>query len=208
MRHVNIKFTFCIPLLLAIATLNTNAQQITVGVPSGVVNFYSAKQNSSQWCWAASIQMVLTGYGVNISQEQIVYRTYGTDDYGNLPNWGGSLESIHYNLNNWGIDSYGYAYTVQALMGRGAPTPATLIEQLINQRPVIIAYKTGPNSGHAVVVTAVSYYLSQIGPIITNIIVRDPWPSEENKRNLGRVVHSGQILADKIEAYWFINVIK
>jgi len=85
-------------LIFALVFVSSNlvAQQATyVGIPSNSMNYYAAGQNNSQWCWAASIQMVLNGYGVNINQEQIVARTYGIDPYGNLPNWPGSFQAIH-----------------------------------------------------------------------------------------------------------------
>ncbi|TDQ28690.1 C39 family peptidase [Tenacibaculum caenipelagi] len=199
-------------LLIFIALLPVNqiiAQQAKyVGISSNSMNYFAAKQNNSQWCWAASIQMVLNGYGVNINQQQIVARTYGTDPYGNLPNWPGSFQAIHSNLNNWGIDNYGYPYTVRASIGMGTPSPAILIQELSNGRPVIIGYKSSPNGGHAVVVTAVSYINTWNGPMIQTIVVRDPWPSPTNINNLGRVEYPAVALANKIQAYWYIRVIK
>jgi hypothetical protein len=198
-------------LIFALVFVSSNlvAQQATyVGIPSNSMNYYAAGQNNSQWCWAASIQMVLNGYGVNINQEQIVARTYGIDPYGNLPNWPGSFQAIHKNLNNWGIDNLGYPYTVRASLGNGAPSPNILVNELSNGRPVIIGYSSGPNSGHAVVVTAVSYIPTPNGPFIQTIVVRDPWPSQKNINNNGRVEYPASALANKIQAYWYIRVIK
>ena len=183
-------------------------QTFTVGIPTNQMNYFAAGQEKSQWCWAASIEMVLNYYGVDIAQKQIVARTYGRDPFGQLPNWTGSIQTIHRNLNNWGIDNFGYPYTVMAQMGNGAPSPTVLINELSNGRPVIIGYRTGPNSGHAVVVTAVSYVPTASGPYIQTITVRDPWPSRENIINKGRVVHNAAALANKIQAYWYVRVIR
>ena len=209
MRKIGIN----ILVLLAFALSNNlKAQQATnVGIKSNVLNYYAAKyggnyQSNSQWCWAASIKMVFNCYGINISQEQIVSRTYGTDNYGNLPNWPGSFQAIHANLNNWSIDNTGKQYVVQASIGMGAPKVAYLVNELSSGHPVIIGYKSGANSGHAVVITAVSYTNSYNGPIIQTITVRDPWPSQENLANNGRKIYPGNILANKIQAYWFIRV--
>lgn len=177
-----------------------------VGIPSAQMNFVAAAQRNSQWCWAASIQMVLNYYGVSISQEQIVARTYGTDPYGNLPNWAGSFEAITANLNNWNFDNFGRRYIVMASLNWGAPTPAVLLQELGQGRPVIVGYKSGQNSGHAIVITAASFTQSPNGPIIQSIVTRDPWPSPQNIQTSGRVEYPGAQIASLMQAYWYIRV--
>ena len=177
-----------------------------VGIPSARMNFVAAAQENSQWCWAASIQMVLNYYGVSITQPQIVARTYGIDPYGNLPDWPGSFQAITANLNNWSVDNTGRQYSVQASLNWGAPSPSILLQELSNGRPVIVGYRTGENSGHAVVITAASYTVSNNGPIIQSVVARDPWPSNENIRNAGRVEYTGGSIASLMQAYWYIRV--
>lgn len=177
------------------------------GIPSSEMDFVAAAQQSSQWCWAASIQMVLGYHGVAITQQQIVARTYGTNLWGGLPDWPGSFEAITANLNNWSIDNYGQQYAVAAILNWGAPTPAVLIRELQNKRPVIIGYREA-NSGHAVVVTAVTFSKTLYGPVIGSIVVRDPWPSQKNVRNSGRTEHDAAWLAQRITAHWFISVVR
>lgn len=150
--------------------------------------------------------MVLNYYGVAISQEQIVGRTYGTDMYGNLPNQPGSFQAITANLNNLNIDNYGRRYHVSASVNRGAPTPAFLLQELQQGRPVIVGYRSGPNSGHAVVITAAKFRQSYNGPIIDSVVVRDPWPSAQNARTRGRVEYPGSQLASIMQAYWYVRV--
>ncbi len=176
-----------------------------VGVSSSKMNYYASSQKNSQWCWAASIQMVLNYYGVKISQEQIVARTYGTDPYGRLPNWAGSFEAITANLNNWGVDNSGREYKVRASLNWGAPTPAVLLRELSKKRPVIVGYR-GPQGGHAVVITAASSTKSPYGPIIQTITVRDPMPTPMNIHNRGKVVYPGAQIASLMQAYWYIKV--
>ena len=57
----------------------TTGPTLTVGIPTETFNFVASTQRSTNWCWAASIQMTLNYYGVAITQEEIVARTYGTD---------------------------------------------------------------------------------------------------------------------------------
>ena len=177
-----------------------------VGIPSGEMDFVAAAQQSSQWCWAAAIQMVLGYHGVAITQQQIVVRTYGMDWWGNLPDWGGSIEAITANLNNWSIDNYGQQYAVAATLNWGAPPPNVLINELWNRRPMIIGYRSGPNSGHAVVVTAATYSNTVYGTVIHSIVVRDPWPSAANVYARGRIEYDGASLAQLVTAHWFIAV--
>ena len=173
-----------------------------VGIPSASMNYFAASQQDSMWCWAASIQMVLNYYRVRIEQQQIVARTYG----GHLPNQGADIYAMTANLNNWSIDNLGRYYIVMASVNFGAPTPAFLLAELSQQRPMIIGYRTGPQSSHAVVVTAASYTQSPYGPIIQSVVVRDPWPSPKNVQTRGRVEYPWASLANQINAHWYISV--
>ena len=182
------------------------SQERYIGIPPARMDYFAAGQRQSQWCWAASIQMVLNYYGVAISQEQIVARTYGMDPFGRPPNRAGSLQLITANLNNWNIDNQGRLYTVTASLRMEAPTPTILIQELSQQKPIIVVYSSGPNSSHAVVVTAARFISSPQGAIILSLVVRDPWPSEQNISNLGRIEHPGRNLASLIQAHWYIQV--
>lgn len=199
--------TKTIILLLVIGSSNVSKAQSTyIGIPSERFNYCAASQRSSNWCWAASLQMIFNYYGVNISQEQIVYRSYGIDPQGNLPNWAGSFEVITANLNNWNIDNFGRRYSVSANLNWGAPSPVYLIQELAAQRPVLVGYQSGPNTGHAVVITACSFTQTNFGPIINSIVVRDPFPTPQNIASSGRVEYPGANLANLIQAHWYIRV--
>ncbi len=186
---------------------NENAALRYAGIASNQLNYIASSQENSQWCWAASIQMVFRYYGIGITQSQIVSRTYGTDHWGNLPDWPASLQTIHNNLNNWSIDNNGHYYEVSAEMGTGMPSPAFLVEELSNGNPVILGYNTG-QGGHAVVITALSYIPTDYGPQVQSIIVRDPWPNYANLQNLGRIEYPAYNLAANIQAYWSVRVRK
>ncbi len=186
---------------------NGNAALKYVGIASNQLNYIASSQENSQWCWAASIQMVFRYYGIDITQSQIVSRTYGTDNWGNLPDWPASFQTIHNNLNNWSIDNNGQYYEVSAEMGKGTPSPAFLVNELSNGHAVILGYNTG-QGGHAVVVTALSYYPTAYGPQVQSIIVRDPWPSYTNIQNLGRIEYPAESLAYNTQAYWSVRVRK
>lgn len=176
-----------------------------VGIPGSKLNYIEATQQKPQWCWAASIQMVLNYYHIAITQQQIVERTYGRNYYGDLPDWSASIETIHLNLNNWSIDNEGKSYIVSAEFGLGAPEPYLLIEELSQRHPVIIGYQSN-FGGHTVVITALSYYETQMGPVIRSIVVRDPMPDANGEASCGRVEYEAATLAKRIKAYWFVRI--
>jgi Papain-like cysteine protease AvrRpt2 len=198
-------------LFLMSFSLNTTfctAQQLQyVGIPRQSFDFYAASQQKDEWCWAASIQMVLNYYGVNIVQSEIVSRSYGIDPVsGDFPDWPGSYDLITRNLNNWSIDNSGQRYLVSANSYQGAPNPTELVQELSAQRPILVSYMPSPTSGHAVVITGCSFYPMPNGPLIQSIIVRDPWPSAENIQNEGRVEFQAFALAKLMTAHWVIRV--
>jgi len=213
--------TLFIPLLLALAfssceellvqpvnpvnpVQNQPAQY--VGISSERFNYVASSQQQSQWCWAASIQMVLNYYGIAIQQPEIVARTYGTDYFRNLPNWAGSFEAITANLNYAGLDNYGQAYQVQSVVYYGAPDAQTLIDELSRQRPVIVGYQTGPGAGHAVVITAASYIETSTGSVLQSVVVRDPWPSLQNNQTHGRQEYATNAFLRAVQAHWYVRV--
>lgn len=200
------KYKYTLLLIVFFLSQTGLAQKIYyVGIPGTKLNYISATQEKAHWCWAASIQMVLNYYDIDITQQQIVKRTYGNDMFGDLPDWAASIETIHSNLNNWSVDNKGKTYIVNAQYGNGAPEPFFLIEELSNQRPVIIGYQS-EFGGHAVVVTALSYYESALGPVVRSIIVRDPLPGNCEAGKKGRIEYEASSFANRIIAHWFIRV--
>jgi hypothetical protein len=177
-----------------------------VGIPSEKMNAVAAAQTKSQWCWAASIQMALNFYGVDVTQEEIVERTYGVDPSGDLPDWGENFDGITANLNNWSIDNSGRRYRVTARFESGAPDPEDLYRELRQGQPVMVAFRSGPNMGHAVLITGASFTPSEDGLVPRSIVVRDPWPSEKNRARRGRIEYSFDEFESRIDAHWYIRV--
>ncbi|TDX00200.1 papain-like cysteine protease family protein [Dinghuibacter silviterrae] len=176
-----------------------------VGIPRNVFNFYAARQVEDEWCWAASIQMILNYYGVSITQADIAARTFGLDENGNIVNSGASPDVINANLNNWSIDHQGRRYVVRSSYVPGAPAPSDLLGWLSNRRPLLITYANETTSGHAIVLTGCSFYPTVAGPNIQSLIFRDPWPSDENVANAGRVEYPAPFAQD-ITGCWFVTV--
>lgn len=179
-----------------------------VGIEKSQMDFVVAKQHGFYWCWAASIQMVLNFYGVDITQEEIVERTYGVDKSGYLPDWPANNETVHLNLNTGDIDNNGTIYNVSSKIGYGPPGPRLLIKELDAGRPIVLGYQSGRTSKHLVVITAVKFRIENRKPIIEKIIVRDPSPTPENIRRRGRKEWGGYYLAQRMKVYWQVRVTK
>src|SRR4051812_45564163 len=63
--------------VLALANWAHAQKTTTVGIPTASFNFASAAQLRTEWCWAASVQMILNWYNIPVKQSDVVGRIYG-----------------------------------------------------------------------------------------------------------------------------------
>jgi len=171
-----------------------------LGIPRDVFDFVAAAQEQDMWCWAASIQMLLNYYGISIHQRDIVSRVFGFP--ANEP---GTDAEINASLNGWGVQTSGRRFVVRSSIVNGVPQPSVLYQELSSRRPVLLAFNPGCSVGHAVVVTGVSL----LNGVITSLIYRDPWPTQQNVANKGRVELFTDDLAaflPSVRAHWLVAV--
>lgn len=159
------------------------AQQCVAIGPGAVgchaeINFPSVRvayeyQQCPEWCWAASISMVFRFFGHPLDQKRIVIENYGSLVC--APS--GTASRIAANLNrSWAGDD-GRPFTSQlttvydARAGVVAINNAFIVNEIVNQRPILYC-----NTHHAMVIIAVDYRPTQLGPQIDRVIVMDPWP--------------------------------
>jgi len=152
----------------------------SAGVPSEDFEYYAApaqagRQRQSNWCWAASVQMVLNYHGLYVSQEDIVGRLFGA-----LYDSPANLDRIMVALSGWAYDTRGKISTIHAqpyVMNN-----TVLINDLVNYWPLIIGFNGFP-IGHACVLTAIYYSMTpQQLPYIHKGVIRDPWPGNESRQ--------------------------
>jgi hypothetical protein len=153
------------------------------GVLSTQFEFFAApgqqgRQRQSNWCWAASVQMVLNYHGLFVSQEQIVQRIYGSQvDQAAQP------VHILTALSGWAPDARGRYSAIYA-------TPYTfsgsqIVQDLANRWPIIVGLQNPNGGGHALVVTAVYYSVDQWNnPIFLSVVLRDPWPGSPSRQEM------------------------
>lgn len=174
------------------------------GIKSDIMDSVYAKQNDTNWCWAACIEMIAKYNGLNISQEYFATNYCGVNTYGRIKNCPAPVNVITENLNWCAYTGWNRKKThcIKTSVHYGKPNVETLIALLRQNKPVIIAYKNrGSEIGHAVVLTGISFDATVFGNELNYIIVRDP-------ANGKLVYRKPQQLLNAIYAWWVPTVLK
>lgn len=133
------------------------------------------RQRRENWCWAATVQMVLNYYRLNVTQEMVVQRIFG-----NLDDRPGQPSEILAALSGWAPNyNGGMSFISAAYFNSNSPE---LIRALENNNPLIVGLRNpGQSIGHAYVLTAIKYSFNQYNqPIPHSVGLRDPWPNSES----------------------------
>lgn len=148
-------------------------QTCTVGLPTGTLAFVAARQKSTQWCWAACIQMVFAAHGFDIPQEVFVAETFGQ-----IVDMPGTPMQILAALNRTYTDAAGSTFTgVGDVM---SVSLETIAQDLRDRQPLIVGAL-----GHATMLTALSWEQDNLGNIaVRDAVIRDPWPGSPSRRSL------------------------
>lgn len=134
------------------------------------------KQQTSVWCWAASIQNALSSYGVNTSQEQIVTATYGNVQI--LPIFDPREAVINLLKENYLLAPQGKV--IHPYFVAGPPAPSVLVRELSREKsPILVFYSNPQGGGHVVVCYGVKYSGNESNPTIVEVMVKDPWDATE-----------------------------
>lgn len=169
-------------------------------------------QQTPVWCWAASIQMALKYHGVDIDQQTIVARTFGAV----IPTTGDFI-AISSNL-NYSFDSKGKKYIVSASIlpvnnnpffsSPWAATPEAIVNHLKKGRPIVVAYQSSYYSGHAVLLSGVTYEINPLGRVeLRSLTVRDPYPyNPVHVANHGKVTYPNGQFPGLIQAIWLVDI--
>lgn len=182
---------FLVYLILVFFIGNTNAQSVlkisnnvfSAGIPSEEFEYYAApsetgRQRHENWCWAACIQMVLNYHGLNVHQEEIVTRVFGSPK--DLP---GNPQQVLNALSGWAPNNFGGYSTIYSQYG--IYSSADIINNLAAKWPIIVGLRTNPSlqQAHAYVLTAVFYSINQFQePIIEHVVLRDPFPGNPSRQ--------------------------
>jgi hypothetical protein len=146
------------------------------GLPASLIARMQQNQESSNWCWAASVSMLLRRYGVSIPQQQVAREHLGRPDNVKV-----SLDALADVFNRTWRDEEG-----RQLDGALSPLPSwrkalgisapEVMEELDQGRPLLLAA-----DGHAMVLVQVVYEQATPGqgsageaPRIVRAVVIDP----------------------------------
>ncbi len=157
---------------IACSAVSPTVAACTAGLATDIASVsMNRPQQETNWCWAACIQMVFRYHGLKISQAKIVQGVFG----GSV-NQPGSPQDILDALNRTWTDDDDDDYDVEGDVY--SVSPATVAEDLADDLPVIIG-----SLGHAMVLTAISYYRDLYGNgQIVGAVVRDPWPGRGRRQ--------------------------
>ncbi|MDD4878323.1 MAG: papain-like cysteine protease family protein [Candidatus Nanoarchaeia archaeon] len=147
---------------------NPYVEHCTAAIDTSIIysEAESVTQNASQWCWAASIEMVFAYYGHDVSQDRIVQNTWG-----GLVDYPGSPWQIMQNLNKEWTDNNGDTFQAQGDSYSASVYAAA--HDLASDHPLIIGA-----FGHATVLTSMSYARDVMTGawVMESATVLDPWP--------------------------------
>lgn len=174
---------------------NFGVRQCTAGLNIGPVP--TAQQQCQNWCWAASIQTIFRLSGRKVSQERIVQKLFGSTACATAT----GPQIVDTITGDWETDD-GQDFSAQAapLLDLqfgvvNSAASAQVAQELAAGRPVI-----NGALGHATVLTAMTYLVdiySRGQPL--EIIVRDPWPGNSNRRVLTAAEAAGTFFIAKVE---------
>lgn len=188
------------------------------GSPAGTVSTYkmpdtpsieaeksSSAQEMSAWCWAACVQMVYESQGAKVTQTEIVSKVKGVP-----VNDAGHFRDVAGLLNGLGVDDNGapVASTCVTLLADGSGrfrqgntsvSAETIAYLLLRGLPSILLYRHDEQNNHYVIVTGLEIDSSH-PERPTRLMVRDPWPLDEN---MHRIRSDGRAVDKTLDGtYW------
>ena len=148
-------------------TAEPGVERCVSGLPATALSGIFQPQQESNWCWAASVAMILRRYGLAVPQEQLVRTVFGEPG-----NQRASAQAMAELLNRTWHDAAGRAGVASAqplapwrrAMGVSAPE---VIDDLDRGRPLLLGVQE-----HAMVLVQVTYERRVDGKALTPAGVR------------------------------------
>ena len=142
----------------------------------------TGRQQSDNWCWAATSPMILNYHGVAVKQADLLQAMCGS-----LVDRTASPSQVATLLNETQLEANGNAVLVKPQAFSYAPSEA-IIDLLTYNQPIVIGLRNPNGTAHAYVMTSVDRAKRAAHPMIRSIKLRDSWPSDVSQRILGDVL--------------------
>lgn len=156
-------------------------QVCEAGLNSYLATISARSQTTTNWCWAACIEMIFKYYGHPVPQARVVEEVWGS-----IVDMPAAPSQILAALNRPWRDRFGRRFhSVGTTYGAN---PATAAQDLAANRPLIIGTRR-----HAMLLTSLQYVRDPFGNAsVTRAVVRDPWPSSLTIATQGKRVLTAQ----------------
>jgi hypothetical protein len=187
---------------LAVALVG-RAPALDLGVDPGVQRAAHVRQTDENWCWAASLEMALRCYGLQVPQREIVRHIYGAI-LGGARDHKGSSEDIVHALDGWTADVKGRPFKAVIEAWQGKPPAQVMRTELAAKRPIILSLNVDPDHPwhhlyHAVVLAGGQCTLWPSGPQFYSLSILDPEAYGPFKAGADGYLWS-------VRGYWTLNV--
>lgn len=163
-----------------VATAQPGVEQCVTGLPPEVLRDMRQSQAARNWCWAASVSMVLRRYGLRVAQQEVAQAGLGEAADRKLP-----LPALTELLNRTWRDDAGQAVATVASplptwwRQQGVAAPDVL-DDLHHDKPLLLAVQE-----HAMVLVQVAYERAPGRPVrLLRALVLDPAPEAGGLRQL------------------------
>lgn len=174
-------------------TAQPGVERCISGLPQATIDAMAQAQRASQWCWAASISMVLRAWGVDVPQEQIVRAHFGAA--ADIPVPGDTITGL---LNRTWRDRAGRAVEVEAdavPAGQARLSAPEVLDDLDEGHPLVLVLPR-----HAVVLVRLEYERTVSGgqavgePRLLGATVLDPrTAAQRTLRPTAAIVHMTRV---------------
>lgn len=192
-------------IFLLLGAVSAVAQKpVMVGIPTAQFNFASVTQLHADWCWAASVQMVLNWYNIPVRQSDVVKRIYGR-----LVDAAASEDEITVALSGTAYDRRDHRVHLASVRRRGDPPAGLLVKELGEKHPLLVTFRSTRTMLHAVVLTSAEYYSDGQGIHLTALTFRDPNPTFQDRHAAQSFRVSGtdlQRFLRAISSYYLVSV--
>jgi len=179
------------------------APALDLGVDPGLQRAAHVRQTDEHWCWAASLEMALRCYGLQVPQREIVKRIYGAI-LGGARDHGGTNDDVAHALDTWTSDVQGRPFKATVKTWDGKPSPQVVRTELAAKRPIILRLDVDPGHPwmhryHAVVLAGGECTVWPSGPQFYSLSILDP-------ENYHPVKEGADGYMWSVRGYWTVNV--